>query len=87
MLQCHVKQVKYDIDNDVIMRDANGLCIPCKDGEIGELVGLVDHSDPLRNFAEYTDNAATERKFLRNVFKKGDVWYRTGDLLRKDKVR
>jgi fatty-acyl-CoA synthase len=27
----------------------------------------------------------TNRKILHDVFKKGDVWFRTGDLMRKDK--
>ena len=28
--------------------------------------------------------AETEKKILRDVFEKGDVWFRTGDLMRKD---
>ena len=35
-------------------------------------------------FEGYTDAAATERKILRDVFQKGDRWYRSGDLLRCD---
>jgi AMP-binding enzyme len=26
---------------------------------------------------------ATDKKFIRNLFKKGDLWYRTGDALRR----
>jgi len=32
----------------------------------------------------YTDESATEKKLLRNVFKKGDQYFRSGDLLRRD---
>ena len=28
--------------------------------------------------------AETDKKILRDVFEKGDVWFRTGDLMRKD---
>ena len=35
-------------------------------------------------FEGYADAEATERKVLRNVFKTGDAWYRTGDLMRRD---
>lgn len=37
-------------------------------------------------FVGYWNNpAATQARFERNVFKKGDLWYRTGDALRRDK--
>lgn len=36
-------------------------------------------------FAGYHGNPeATEKRFERNVFKQGDLWYRTGDALRRD---
>jgi fatty-acyl-CoA synthase len=35
-------------------------------------------------FEGYADEEATNRKVLRNVFKEGDAWYRTGDLMRRD---
>ncbi len=35
-------------------------------------------------FEGYADAEATSRKVLRNVFKQGDSWYRTGDLMRRD---
>jgi acyl-CoA synthetase (AMP-forming)/AMP-acid ligase II len=37
-------------------------------------------------FAGYWKNkAATDKKFARDLFKKGDLWYRSGDALRRDK--
>ena len=36
-------------------------------------------------FEGYNDGKATEKKLLRDVFTKGDLWFRTGDLMRKDK--
>ncbi len=35
-------------------------------------------------FEGYTDGAATEKKILRDVFERGDAWFRTGDLMRQD---
>lgn len=36
-------------------------------------------------FAGYKDNpAATAKRFARDVFRPGDLWYRTGDALRRD---
>lgn len=58
----------------------------CDADEIGEAVGLIPADGAARagRFEGYADAAATERKVLRNVFKIGDSWYRTGDLMRRD---
>ena len=34
---------------------------------MGELLGLVDQSDASRNFAGYTDEAATRKRLVRDV--------------------
>jgi fatty-acyl-CoA synthase len=39
------------------------------------------------SFDGYQDDGATKKKILRNVFKSGDAWFNTGDLLRMDKSR
>ena len=67
-----------------IARGANGLALLCGAGEAGELLGLVNQRDAARNFAGYTDAAATRRRLVRDVLKRGDCWFRTGDLLRTD---
>ena len=36
-------------------------------------------------FEGYTDKEATKKKILENVFEKGDRWFSSGDLLKKDK--
>ena len=38
-----------------------------------------------QRFEGYTEPAETERKILRDVFKPGDAWMRTGDLMRRDR--
>jgi fatty-acyl-CoA synthase len=80
------KLVKFDIDAEQPVRDAKGLCIPCAANEIGEAIGkiLKDPSRPGSRFEGYASAAETEKKILRDVFEKGDAWFRTGDLMRQD---
>ena len=64
-------------------RDANGFCIRCATDEPGEAIGRIGDGAG-GAFEGYTSEKESERKILRNVFEKGDAWYRTGDLMRKD---
>jgi fatty-acyl-CoA synthase len=81
-----VKIVQFDIEHETPLRDINGYCIECAPGEVGEAIGEVlnDPSKPANRFEGYADKAASEKKLLRNAFTKGDTWFRTGDLMRKD---
>ena len=84
-----IKIIRFDVETGEPVRDAQGLCIECAPDEIGEMVGeiLNDPSKPSARFEGYADKAATEKKILRDVKRKGDAWFRTGDLLKKDKDR
>lgn len=73
--------VKFDIDNDELVRDAKGRCIRCAPGEAGELVVKITKT---ARFEGYTNDAASEKKILRGGFVDGDTYFRTGDLLRAD---
>jgi len=81
-----VKVVRFDIENEKPMRDAAGRCIPCKPGEIGEIIGEIidDPNAPANRFEGYADTNANESKILRNVFRDGDAWFRSGDLVTRD---
>jgi len=79
-----VKIFKFDIEKEELIRGTDGLCIHCKAGEKGELLGLID-GGILREFPGYTDKTATEKKVARDVIKKGDSWFRSGDILYQDK--
>src|ERR1700745_2051219 len=59
-------------------RDAAGLCVACPPDEAGEAIGQLPESDgpAARHFDGYTDAAASGRKILRDVFNKGDRWFR-----------
>jgi fatty-acyl-CoA synthase len=79
-----VKLLRYDVENDELIRDANGFCIECPIGEPGHAVGKIVEGDPATTFKGYTNKEATEKKILRNAFTKGDAWFMTGDLLKRD---
>jgi fatty-acyl-CoA synthase len=78
--------VQHDVDTGQPMRGDDGLCIRCATGEAGEAIGRIHSgwSETAGGFEGYTDAEASERKVLRDVFTRGDAWYRTGDLMRCD---
>jgi len=78
--------VKFDVDKAEPIRGADGFCIPCAPNEPGEVLARIvnDPSKPANRFEGYASAHETERKILRDVFAKGDAWFRTGDLMRKD---
>ena len=71
--------VKYDVDNDEIVRDSSGRCIEVERGEPGLLLGKIT---PDTQFEGYTSKEATESKILRDALEPGDAWFNTGDLMR-----
>jgi fatty-acyl-CoA synthase len=75
--------VRFDVEREIPVRGADGLCIECAPGEVGETIGGISQRAG-RNFEGYTKASDTEKKILRDVFKKGDAWFRTGDLMRRD---
>jgi fatty-acyl-CoA synthase len=78
--------VKFDVEKQTPTRDEQGFCVRCNAGEIGETIGKIadDPTHYIGRFEGYTNKNQTEHKILRNVFKHGDAWFRTGDLMRKD---
>jgi len=81
-----IEVVKFDHEANAPERDANGRCRVAAPDEPGELIAeiLDDPKKPAARFDGYADAAATRAKVLRDVFRPGDAWFRTGDLLRRD---
>lgn len=71
--------VRYDLENDCPVRDHKGFLTKVDKGEPGLLISEISEKWP---FDGYTDPAKSEAVILRNVFKKGDAWFNTGDLMR-----
>ncbi len=80
--------VKYDVETGELIRNEQGFCIRCRPNEVGEAVGrILDGSSNLGSrFEGYTSTGDAEKKILRDVFERGDAWFRTGDLMRKDET-
>lgn len=71
--------VQFDVASGEPARDSRGHCIRVGKGEVGLLI--AENSEKFK-FEGYTDPTATENKQFRNVFKDGDVWVNSGDLMR-----
>ncbi|MDF3932062.1 long-chain-acyl-CoA synthetase [Pseudomonas citronellolis] len=71
--------VRYDLENDRPLRDAKGFMEKVGKGESGLLISEISDKWP---FDGYTDPAKTQAVIFRDVFKAGDAWFNTGDLMR-----
>lgn len=71
--------VAFDESEEEVVRNAKGYLTRVKTGGTGLLITEVSEKRP---FDGYTDKKESEKKLLRNVFKEGDVWFNTGDLVR-----
>lgn len=78
--------VDVDFTTDLPYRDPRtGFCKATKPGEPGEFLFRLPEKDLEKRFqGYYGDRAATNKKILRDVFRKGDSWFRTGDVMRWD---
>ncbi|MEM6710178.1 MAG: long-chain-acyl-CoA synthetase [Pseudomonadota bacterium] len=72
--------IRYDVDNDEMVRDENGRPIEAAPGEPGLLLGQINENAV---FEGYTNPEATEKKIVRNLREDGDAWFNTGDLIRQ----
>jgi citronellyl-CoA synthetase len=71
--------VKYDLETGEPLRDQRGFMQRVGPGESGLVLSKITRLSP---FSGYTSKKATEDKLIRDGFKKGDLWFNTGDLLR-----
>ena len=71
--------VEFDALAEVPKRDATGFMKRVAKGGVGLLLTEVTERAP---FDGYTDAKASDAKLLRNVFKVGDCWFNSGDLVR-----
>jgi len=75
--------VRFDVEKEMPVRGRDGLCIECGPDEVGETLGGISKRAG-REFEGYTTKSDSDKKMLHDVFKKGDMWFRTGDLMRRD---
>ncbi|XP_074873897.1 long-chain fatty acid transport protein 5 [Carettochelys insculpta] len=71
--------IRYNVEQDEPVRDERGCCIPVPPGEAGLFVVKITKISPFEGYAG--DLQKTEKKVLRDVMKKGDLYFNSGDLL------
>jgi acyl-CoA synthetase (AMP-forming)/AMP-acid ligase II len=78
--------VQVDWDKDQPWRDPEtGFCKRMPSGEPGEMLFKLPAEDLEARFQGYYNNPkATASKILRDVFAKGDAWFRSGDITNWD---
>ena len=76
--------VAFDTQTERALRDRRGFMQRVPRGESGLLITEVTEASP---FDGYTDAGANEAKLLRDVFKRGDTWINSGDLVREQGFR
>jgi fatty-acyl-CoA synthase len=70
--------VEYDPDTGAPLRGEDGWVRRVPAGASGLLLSPVNKLQP---FDGYTDPSASEKKLVRNVFRDGDCWFNTGDVM------
>ena len=77
--------IDVDRDTDLPVRDPKtGLGRQVARGEAGELMFVIPDETKERFQGYYNDEAATQSKIVRDLLKKGDLYFRTGDLVSWD---
>jgi fatty-acyl-CoA synthase len=78
--------VRFDVEKEMPIRNAEGFCEEAAPGEIGEAIGKIfkDPSKPAGRFEGYADPNQNDGKILHGAFAKDDAWFRSGDLMRRD---
>ena len=91
--------VRYDQSTQSLVRDARGRCVPCQPGQLGEILGQknVETGDrasaaasgaapagPAAAASSPASGRASGPVLARDVFRPGDVYIRTGDLMYRD---
>lgn len=71
--------IQFDKEKNEPVRDKKGWCIKVKKGEVGLLVGKITRRSP---FDGYTDAEKNKSVIIQDMFKKGDSYFNTGDLVR-----
>ncbi len=71
--------IQFDKEKNEPIRNQKGWCIKVKKGEVGLLVGKITRRSP---FDGYTDPEKNKSVIIKDMFKHGDAYFNTGDLVR-----
>lgn len=74
--------VAIDPETGDVLRDPKtGFATRAPYEQGGEIIVNIPNEEAFQGY--WQNDSATEKKYLRNVFKKGDLYYRSGDALRR----
>ena len=78
--------VRYDAEGETHPTNADGFLQQCNTHETGELLIKIHKRTFFQalSYRGYLDSNASNAKIIHNVFRHGDAYFRTGDLLRYD---
>ncbi|RWS29198.1 Long-chain fatty acid transport protein 1-like protein [Leptotrombidium deliense] len=79
-----VSLIRVNEETGEAIRGPDGLCVRCQPNQCGEFIGKIVKEDPTREFDGYLNTEATNKKIIRDVYRKGDMYFRSGDLLYLD---
>lgn len=78
-------RARIDPDTEDIVKDKDGWVVKCNVNEPGEVIHKVDPAVKEATFKGYFKNdGATNKRWMRHVFEKDDLWFRSGDVHRQD---
>jgi len=77
-LMMGARLLRCDPETGEPLHNAEGFCESATEGEVGLYVAPDTKISP---FDGYADKEATRKKILVDVFKKGDSWFNSGDLM------
>jgi solute carrier family 27 fatty acid transporter 1/4 len=78
--------IKVDEEGNPIRDPKTGLAVRCKINEPGELLGKIRRNHPISDFEGYADKNSSKDKVIVGVKRKGDHWFRSGDILVQDEL-
>jgi len=74
--------VKWDPEKEELIRNDKGRCERIEVGEEGMLIGLQNKLLNLLGYDGYIDDEANRQKEAKGVFRRGDLWFVTGDVVK-----
>ena len=77
----NIHLIKLDAETGGYVKDENGFCVDCGVNEPGETICEITKKSP---FFGYRCKESSKKKVICDVFKKGDSYFRTGDVMRMD---
>lgn len=63
--------IKIDPETGEVVRNEQGLCVRCRPGDMGEMIGMIKLNDPMFRFEGYVNRDETKKKVIRDVTTKG----------------